>query len=550
MLEQVARSASEDPDELLEIARQYPISSAAADAALQAGIAHQNSGDSQAARSAWRFGLRLEPDRAQRGRLLGRLLTSLETTGHTEEVFRLLREVEGAHPELRIESGGDPPRAVSAWRRAFIDRLNPAERYPSIGDFADAEVRAIAGDQLLLPAHGRPAATAALVRVGREIRAYGGSGLELLWTQPIDRAETELLAIHNGSALLWGAERGFPLYAQRLSLTTGESIWKSNIWGLDDVGDDGQSLGEAARRRGRRIGRIPPALGPHEILFAITSGDVVCVDQESGDIRWTERGALPEITHLAAGPFGIVLAGHRDLNADESAIVVLLDPETGERLARFDLPASGRVEWLVTDEAGSAIVNTNEYTICYDLRRREQRWKLEGARASLGRDPLLFGSHIYVTDADESLTRIDIESGRAEQLSEINLEEAQRGSLRLTPWRGLAMIKASNGLYLFNGRGEPVGELARSGSTALDLVGAAVAADRAVVLERKESTRSRSQHELVLFQIDPTGKRITPAIRPDVPLPKIDTAQVVNDWLLVDTGGHVLMFHTPDREGP
>lgn len=546
-LDLLLTSSIASTNDLMSIAARFPLATSAGRAALEAGRREFRAGRPVVAVELWRKGLSLAPSMNMRGQLLAELVLALESAERYEAVLRELRMAERQHPTMMLVDVRGNATSIAAYREAFLVRLGAMVRLPRIGPASGTKVAVIDGDELLLPLHGRPAVDRALVRFGREIRAYGTPEFNLLWRIPIDWAQTGLLAIDGDDALLWGADRSFPKTVERISLDDGATIWKTSIWGQDDDnGLNGSNTSRRFGRTGRRIGRIDPVVGIDEIIFAISSGDVVCVDRTTGDIRWTRRGVLSDISHVVADPFGIVLAGNRRLDEiDQAPHLLVLDPISGETVAEFEPPTRNAVRWMASDTSGRVVVAMLDVVACYDLQQREERWKLEGSSAALGDEPAMAGNMLFVTDADGKLQTIDTTNGRTTSISALSLEDAGTSPPRIYEWLGQFVLKTGDGVYVFEPDGTRTGELARSGSSDLSIAAIAVASDRAVVLETRDSSASRTRRDLVLYQMDRTGKRVSNEFMPSTPLPKIDAAQALDDWVLVDAGGHVLIFSTP-----
>jgi len=322
-------------------------------------------------------------------------------------------------------------------------------------------------------------------------------------------------------------------------------VWKTNIWsGANDEAEGAPN--RQFGRGGRRIGRIDPGVGSDSIVFAIVSGDVVCVDRFTGKIRWMRKEVLPEISQAVVDSFGVVIGGPSDIDdLEHSPAVLVLDLQTGSTISQFEVESESPIRWLLTDSKGYAAVATQDTVIGIDLPSREIRWRLDGASAALGDEPQLANRLIYVTNADANLQAIDIGSGSSIPLPTLSLEAASTTPIRTYSWNGRTLLKSSTGIYIFDTDGQRAGELARSGSSDLSISSIAIGSDRAIVLEMTESLRQRSRQQLLLYGIDPTGRRIDRGIQPNSPLPKIDAAQAVTDWVLVDAGSNILMFHAP-----
>jgi hypothetical protein len=110
------------------------------------------------------------------------------------------------------------------------------------------------------------------------------------------------------------------------------------------------------------------------------------------------------------------------------------------------------------------------------------------------------------------------------------------------------ILKLPDGVHIFEPDGTRSGDLARSGSADLSISAVIPTADRTVVLETREGLRGRGRRELVLYQIDKTGRRIGSEVNPAAPPPKVDGAQAIDNWVFVDSGSRILVFSAPALE--
>ncbi len=276
------------------------------------------------------------------------------------------------------------------------------------------------------------------------------------------------------------------------------------------------------------------------------SGDVVCLDRFDGSIRWTRKNILPEISQAYTDPFGVVVAGQSDLNnLEQSPVLLVLDPITGQTTNQVKIQSASDIRWLVGDDQGNTVAATRDSVLCYDIQAQKQRWRLTGATADLGDDPQVANELIYVTDTDTRLQTIDIKTGTIQHLPVLNLEETSATAPRTYAWDGRTLLKTSDGVYIFEYNLERTGQLARAGASDLAISGVAVAEDRTIVLETVANPANANRKQLRLYGIDRTGKKLEHEIQPKTPLPKIDAAQAVDDWIVIDSGNYVIMFYAP-----
>ncbi len=537
--------AAPGTDALHALIREYPVSQVAPAAALEAGIREDEAGKLPGALADWRLGLTLNPTPQIRGRLLGELITQLQLTGKTDDLLYEVRAVEKTNPETIIAFSDGRATPLIAWRRNFLKSINPLRRYPEIGNLDESSpARLLTGDELLLPLTGKPSPTIALIRTEREIHAVNNASEKPLWSIELDRAETALLEVNGEDALLWGRDRGFPLTLQQISLLNGSTIWKTNLWGQDDNNNEQQP--DRSRAGQNPLGKLSPCVGQNEIIFAIASGDIVCVDRFTGKIRWTKKHLLPAITQAACDSFGFVVAGAPDLDhLDQSPVLIMLDLKTGNEIFRTQIPGDAPADWLRVDGRGHAVIAVSDNFIGFNLRQQRESWQVINAAPTSRDQPMVSGHFLYGFNADAQVQTIDMRTGLVTIMPTPRLNTNRAVPPKIYTWQGRTLLRTVNGIYIFDADGKRIGELARSGSSDLTLTGVAIAEDRAVILETRESLEQRNRKQLILYAIDMTGKRIERGIQPNTPLPKIDAAQAINNWIVVDTGSHILFFHAP-----
>ncbi len=152
---------------------------------------------------------------------------------------------------------------------------------------------------------------------------------------------------------------------------------------------------------------------------------------------------------------------------------------------------------------------------------------------------------IFVTNTENRLQTIQIKTGAIKHLPATNIEQDSATPPRTYSWDGRTLLKTSFGVYIFEYDGQLTGQPARAGASDMSISGVAIAEDRTIILEIIESRQRINRQQLSIYGIDRTGKKLENPLQPKTARPKIDAAQAVDDWIIIDSGNFVIMFYAP-----
>lgn len=564
---------------LLGLADKYPVSDIAAIASMEAAqrLVMENKPDY--AVRVLRKALSLAvSDEEIYARVLGALLVLLEQQDLYKEALGELLTAKRSHENLYIVSNLRSME-INSWEshlRDMVDKIYPSAVIGTIS--RNDSVIQMEGQDLLLPRYGAASSSIVLVNTDRIIYALGGENINKLWNRIQDTDELELLVVDSPAeasqgarGLIWGWDENHHSTIESFSLETGETIWKFdtiddlfrsiNNWEMDN------RLINNSRNRGYgpKDPLIAPVVGSQEVVVADSSGPILCIERDDGTLRWFSDIPLDLLTHLETGQNEIIVAGysHQELSSEDeiaelvklTSHILLIDPRTGDIDIDLQLPEDQNVTWVLPSETGELLYATGEVITCYDLIQHEVRWIIEDTSVQASRWPMIVGHKLLVTDMGGQELRLDITTGDLSQIEGVVLEGMINPEPKMYTQNGMYIIRASNGVFVFDQAGELIGNLARTGLEGVYLASIATSSDSIVIVQSVSNlSQPGTPRQLLVYQIDYTGKRISPEFQPkgDPPIPKRNAAQVIDNWIIVNAGMQILAFPAPrveDQEG-
>lgn len=254
------------------------------------------------------------------------------------------------------ESGGEVPAdllvAASAdpWQRSVA---GDAAGRPQLG-FSPGEAIALPG-RIVRPESGRLGEKADRFLLAGDgslsMWSVSGGPPEERWSLPLEEAGPRLLRAGR-DLLLWQPLDGSAPIASRIDASEGRVRWLNPsldelLPALPQRPFEAEARG-AAVEGGSKPSEILPALVEDQLVLVRRSGDLASLSIEDGrTVRWRLEQVLEMVTHLDAGPLGVVLGGrHRDDSGRLVPAVAWVDPDGGVRRRWLVPDAVGGIRWV------------------------------------------------------------------------------------------------------------------------------------------------------------------------------------------------------------
>lgn len=304
------------PEELLEVARRYPLANAAAEALYRAADALQARGETAAALRRLREAYELSRDRTLLGPVAARRAELFDAAGRPDRAARWLRQVNRRYPGLALIGSTGTRLDLTSWLAKLDARAGETAGLPALAPPL--------GQPYLLP--GRPlisdqanadhvSADRLVTWDGRSLRMFGLGDRTPAWTVNVPASDLELAALDDERVVLFSpsARTLWSLNADdgQITWTTGESHTVDA-----DAADPEAAKRDAAQRRVMEMLDIPVnprpqrpgvveqagsawvRMGESAIVVGDASGRLVGVEAASGRSTWSRR--LPVVRVLDA----------------------------------------------------------------------------------------------------------------------------------------------------------------------------------------------------------------------------------------------------------
>ncbi|MFG0329112.1 MAG: PQQ-binding-like beta-propeller repeat protein [Phycisphaerales bacterium] len=543
-----ATRASSDSATLLDFAARYPLATAAPEAVTLAADELLAANQTAAALATLRRGLGYGPGLDSRRLVVGRLLETLRDRGQSETALNVARRIERESPDFSASSVDGFDRPIAEWVNALETSVLERHRAARLGDISDEPYLRLPGEELLLPEFGRPTPGVALVRDGELVRAHGGLEFDVIWEYDLRTRLATLLTADRMQAILLTHDQRQPRRLVALNLETGEPDWVAE--GFDEALSEADQ--NAARRLAQRLSAnlLPSAIGAEEIVLADEDGRIVCVERRTGAIRWVRVESLDTLSHIAFEPTALIIAGQRivfERNARRvERVIQLLDPSTGTLGSEIRVDADAKIEWIATSDAGELLYAYGDTLVCFDIDEFEQRWQTSGPDLRNTRWPLVAGRTVFFTDGSNTLLQIGLEDGEIERPDRVERVGRDQAPPQFYSYFGSHVLKTMTGVYVFDDGGRPTGRYPSRPDDDINLRSVAIADGRLAVVEATFGSNLASGRGMIIFETDYSGRLIGPNFRPEErTIPKVNAAQAVDDWIVVDSGALIIAVHAP-----
>lgn len=433
-----------DAQQLTALARQYPFSRWAGRARFLAAQSLASDGQITSAISQWRQAyLETHDDDLELAQqVVSRLVWALELQGKPRLADRWLTKAQQRFAVLALQRENQPID-IEAWR-SQLALQKPSTPPPPGFALPVGEPIALPG-RLLTPTHQPPAdwPHGALITLhDRQLQYRSGEQLDVQWEILLDDSQVQLLSLTREHALLWFANSG------RLSLRhvrDGRRAWRDDVLINEHLNrltpspdareeplqnpqqlraqkirqrliEQLQAQAMQDLQRGEKIMGASPAImniamTDASIIAADWRGRLAGVDRLTGQVAWTQRLALTQLTGIRANDERVVVMGRAELDGVAlRAKAMVLDAETGRLQAQpATLPDHTTFSWLALGgpgfvlEAGDRLIAYNDAV--------EPVWEFPITPGPIVGPDRIEGELLLVTDASGSLLALDAHTG-------------------------------------------------------------------------------------------------------------------------------------------
>ncbi len=332
-------ATSRDAESMLRFARTHPFTRAAAEASRTAAAALRAAGDPRA--GLWVLLEAMRQGGGEDAALVEALAELAIAESWPAAAAAAIAEAGAAVPEsLQAAADEDP------WRRGWIaEGFEGARMGEAPGEASMLEgrvVRAEGGRLGRRPDRFLLASEAAL-----SMWAATEDGLSRRWSLPIEDPRSRVLW-SGRDLLLWQVLDGASPIASRIDAEEGRVRWIHPS--LAELLPPPAMLSVEAEVRSLpgedgvvRLDELQPAVVEDRLVVVRRNGDLVALSMDDGrSVAWRTEGVLATVTHLDAGPMGVLLGGR---DRDEEGRLV-------PAVAWVDADGAVRRRWLVPESVG------------------------------------------------------------------------------------------------------------------------------------------------------------------------------------------------------
>lgn len=390
-----------DPQAYAELADRYPLAVSVNAARSRAAELYLDAGESASAVRQWQAVYLNTESENELSPVVGKIVDVYLSADRTELAKRWLRRVEREHPGLVIVQD-DQPVSVRAWLSELQHLLAGAEVLPKL-DLPLAEPRWVEGAPVPMEPGGPgnvPPRDRVLMHDGRSVWMLAGPGLEELWRRPIPAEDMQILAMDDQQVVWWSKHSG---RIGAVDSRTGEPLWPEL-----DIAKELEETGSPQQRENLRTrqqrefvhligggvvrnpmlqdaasrGTVMSAIDLTTIMFADRLGRAVCIDRQSGQVRWRTLSPSDSLTAVALGDGLVALGGASWADTEaQHGVVTLLDTLSGEPIETL-IQSDEIATWLGFTENGLLITSASNRVTAYDPATGRTEWRSDVPRSS------------------------------------------------------------------------------------------------------------------------------------------------------------------------
>ena len=534
------------PEDLVVVARRYPLAEVASNACITASHLLQARGEEDAAVSVLRFAVELNPPHPALDAVRSELLQRYESRNETFEALLLLRSIGRMEANATIPTADGRTLSLDQWRARIETNTGASDRFGVIGPLGTmADLKE--GQLLLTPRSGPPSSQYALVRDNRNLVGYDSTNAAR-FIELLDSTTKELLVVDKQFAILGTlVSRGLRTF-DAYDMANQRLAWQSTSFDNWFAGQGGVTSS----------GQLLPAATSDRIVLAEDTGRVGCLNRQTGEVEWAVTTHLDAINFVSATDTLVMVAGETQSDARrgrreaESSHVLLLRPETGAMITDLQTDHQAPLDFAFMTPRGEVVYASLGRLYCYDTLRREQRWAIDTEFVVGPMWAGLIGSTLLVFDSGGQAISISLETAAITPQPVIQRIERSQSPTQVIPHRDRYILKTHNGVYVIEGDGTITGLMAGSGNPGVTVQSVACAEDRIVAVLTIENAARAVTRSVEINTMDLTGRRLDrPCELADpVELPRPDGLQVLDGWIVLDVGRDIEFMPAPAETRP
>ncbi len=539
--------AQDKAEELLKVARRYPLAQVAATACITASQLLRSQAEDAAAAAGLRFALGLHPPQPALNRVRSELLQLYESKNQWFEGLQLLRSIERADAAANIPLGEGRVLSLDQWRQRFELHRAGSDHLPRIGSLGQmADIKE--GQLLMTPVIGRASTKFALVRDNRNLVGYDNANAAR-FIEILDSPSKDLLAVEGDVAVLGVLSSRGDRVVEAYDMANERTLWRSPSF---EQWFGGQGVTSS--------GQLYPVLMADRIVLAEETGRVGCLNLHTGEVEWAVTTAIDSMKFVGATDSLIMVAGENQSDGSrrgrrevDSNHVLLIRPETGATITDLQTDRFAPIDFAAVSPRGDVVYASLGRLYCYDSVRRRQRWSITDDALV---DPLwagLMGSNLLLFRSEGPAISINLETATMTPQPLIApIERSEASMTEIIPHADRYVLKTHNGVYVIEADGSVTGLMAGSGAMSSTVQGVACATDRIIAVLTIDNAARGLPRSVEIHTLDLSGRRLDRPYELDdrTELPRPDGVQALDGWVVIDAGRDIVFMPAPVEAGP
>ncbi|HYE60917.1 MAG TPA: PQQ-binding-like beta-propeller repeat protein [Phycisphaerales bacterium] len=559
----LAEADASNPERLAELARAYPVAAVAPEAWNRASAAYAAANMQQQSKLAAGSGLAAAElgaaiGRQSTGEMLGRLTGSLlaRSTGPAdiEPAFRLMLRLDRDMKDLAIDWNGTTaaPAQIAAELRA---RLATRSGRPVIGQNLSRTVQVIETWVPLEPiVRHAPGVSGDCVVMDDEngksvsmwaVAAEDGK-LRQLWSKPYSMRPIVVRVTPDSTLLFWPSQSGGAI--ESISTIDGKPQWRTKEFAAFF---DGGANGADDRVNTPLDGPVRPndlvvTADGSTLVLVQRRGRAGAFDLTNGNPLWTSTLGLSRVYEIEQAGDHVVIGGTVGSKSGRTSVagVIALDKRTGKEVSRLGPDQLGdHARWMRAVGADVVLATANGL-LRFTPQSGKVAWFTSGAPGANSFAGWVVGDALFVLDGDVNLWHVSLKDG-----AHAGRPLDSRGRI-VFPVSGTVMgktlaVASTNGLLVFNDKGELVGADALDGQGSLQTPVATESMFVAVENNQREPASGTGIVSRVFMFAHPTGKLLnTERVRL---YENPHATMVIDGKLLLSEGPVTLVLDAPPK---
>lgn len=442
LVELTSPNTKTDPQLLIDLARQYPVSRSAAPALIAASDRLVATGRTAEAARQLRAAYELSNEAGVLQRVIGKMVTLYLAQGQPRQArtWLMLAGRRGIDP-LRE---GKPIRA-QAWLEEMQGLSNAQLRLASMS-LPLAQPRVIEAG--LLTPRQQPQSdwpvNLMMTRTADRVQLRRGPSWEAIWESPVKEGEVELLWLTQDRALLWQAGTHELI---SLDVASGQQVWDTIdvMATLKRLGGVEQKWNARSSSRRQfegwmdaggvvfRNGRLEAAGSkPREGVLIAVNELVICVvdgigratgiDRHTGRPLWSRILPIDQVNLLKMDDQTLAAGGLNGVRVGaEGGALILIDPMTGEPYLESPIEDKRPLNWLGLggmggqggqSEGGMVFFSTGQELVAHRVHDGQLVWRLPVQDKNFTGTGSMVDGSLLMQDTEGSMWVIDTQTGK------------------------------------------------------------------------------------------------------------------------------------------